>query len=223
STIHIVEGAVTNNVPQCQHAIISNNTVGPAGTPDGHWADGISLSCGNSTVSGNQITDATDGAIVVFGAPGSLIENNMVIASTRNLLGGINMVDYAPVNGNYSGTVVTNNTIDAQGALIKVGLAMGPEVWWCQSPAEINTGGTVTNNILEGAHMGYGYAVSGVSNWTVTGNVDNSTHVGTPNAGCGGNVSAPAGFQVDSTYTNSSMLQSQFVPATLFYLLGISD
>src|SRR5262249_37753828 len=67
STIHIFEGVAINGTPLCQNANISNNTIGPAGTPDGLWADGISLACGNSTVANNQITDATDGAIVVFG------------------------------------------------------------------------------------------------------------------------------------------------------------
>jgi parallel beta-helix repeat protein len=224
SSLHIIEGAVTNNIPQCQNATISNNTIMNAGTPfpAGPWADGISLSCGNTKVTNNTVTDATDGAIVVFGAPGSLIENNTVIAATKNLLGGINMVDYAPVNGNYNGTVVTNNTIDAKGALIHVAIGMGPSIWGCPTPT-INQGGTVTNNVLTGTHMGYGYAVNGVSNWTVTGNTDLSTHVGTPHPGCGGTVSAPTGFQVEAGGATSSTLQSQFMPALLHYILGITD
>lgn len=36
----------------------------------------------------NTITDATDGAIVIFGAPGTLVKNNTIIADTRVLLGG---------------------------------------------------------------------------------------------------------------------------------------
>lgn len=82
STIHIFEGRITDGVPQCQNANISDNTIGPAGTPDGNWADGISLACGNSIVANNTITDATDGAIVVFGAPGSVIQNNTIVAAT---------------------------------------------------------------------------------------------------------------------------------------------
>jgi hypothetical protein len=71
--------------------------------------------------------------------------------------------------------------------------------------------------------MGYGYAVNGVRNWTVTGNTDLSTHVGTPHGACGGTTSAPAGFQVEVGGATSSTLQSQFVPGLLRYVLGITE
>ncbi len=225
SDMHFIEGTVTNSVPQCQKATIQDNTIGPSGTaaPDAPgnntWADGISLACGNSMVQGNTIQDATDGGIVVFGAPGSTIQNNTIIAKSQLLFGGINMVDYAPMNGNYTGTVVTHNTIDAAGAFIKIGIAMGQQVWNCTTGT--NYGGTVTDNTLEGPYMGYGYAVNGVSNWTVTGNVDNSTHVGTQTAGgCFGSppASQPAGFQVEKA--TSSNLQPQFTSAVLTNALG---
>jgi parallel beta-helix repeat protein len=221
STLHLIEGVVTNSVPQCQGAKILNNTIGPAGTasPSGTWADGISLACGNSLVQGNTVQDATDGGIVVFGAPGSTIKNNTIVALTQTLLGGINMVDYAPMNGNYTGTTVTGNTIDARGAFIKVGIAMGPQVWGCGTGT--NNGGSVTGNTLQGQHMGYGYAVNGVSNWTVTGNTDNSKHVGVAGAGCGGATSAPAGFQVQSA--TSSTLQPGFQSAQLTYVLAVTE
>lgn len=220
STLHIHEGQVIGDIPECQNATITGNTIGPAGTSDaGRWADGISHACGNSTVMNNVVTDATDGAIVVFGAPGSVIANNTVIAANRTLLGGINMVDYAPVHGNYSGTLVTGNVIDAQSAFIKVGIAMGPDVWSC--PHTVNYGGTVTNNVIQGSHFGYGYAVNGVRDWTVTGNVDGSTHVGVVRGGCGGTPSPPGGFQVQSAL--SSTLQGEFTPASLTYVLGVSE
>jgi parallel beta-helix repeat protein len=220
STLHMIEGAVTNNTPQCQGAQILDNTIGPAGvdSPSGQWADGISLACGKSTVQGNTVQDATDGGIVVFGAPGSQVKNNTIVAKNRTLLGGINLVDYAPMNGNYNGTVVSGNTIDAQSAFIKVGIAMGAQVWGCGTGT--NFGATVTNNTLQGGHMGYGFAVNGVLDFTVTGNVDHSTHVGTPHAGCGGTTSAPAGFQVQAQ--QSSNLQSEFQSAQLTYVLGVA-
>lgn len=225
SDLHFIEGAVTNSVPQCQNATIQDNLIGPSGTaaPDQQgnstWADGISLACGNSMVQGNTIQDATDGGIVVFGAPGSTIQNNTIIARSQLLFGGINMVDYAPMNGNYTGTLVTHNTIDAAGAFIKIGIAMGQQAWNCLTGTDY--GGTVTDNTLEGSYMGYGYAIDGVSNWTVSGNVDNAAHVGTQTAGgCFGSPAAsqPAGFQVENA--TSSNLQSQFTSAVLDNALG---
>ena len=189
STIHIFEGVLN-----CTGAVITNNEIGPAGQPDGTWADGISLACRNSTVSSNVITDATDGAIVIFGAPGSLISANTIRAVSRTLLGGINMVDYNPFDGDYTGTQVTGNTIDAAGAQIQVAIAMGPLGWNCpgpQWPAGPNMNGSVTNNTLTGAFMGYGLVADGVANWTVSGNVANAIHSGVPSGGCGQTPAAP--------------------------------
>lgn len=222
STIHITEGTVTNSTPTCQTAKILNNTFAEAGTDaSGTWADGISLACGNSEVENNTVNDATDGGIVVFGAPGSTISGNTITALTENELGGINMVDYSPMNGNYTGTVVKNNVIDGKSALIKVGIAMGPQVWGCGTGT--NYGGTVTGNTVEGENVAYGYAVNGVTDWTVTGNTDSARHVGvTSSSGCGGATATPAAYLVDSA--TSSTLQSQFVSTTkLEYLLGVSE
>lgn len=219
SALHFYEGAVTDNVPGCQRASILDNQIGPAGHSDGSWADGISLACGTSLVQGNTVTDATDGAIVVFGAPGSTIRNNSIVSVSRQLLGGINMVDFAPVGGNYTGTVVKDNTIDARGDFIKVGIAMGPAIWNCSG--DIAYGATVTGNTLQGLNFGYGYAVNGVTNWTVTGNLDHARHVGSPGLGCSGGQPAPAGFQVQSATT--STLQPEFQQTQLQYLLGVSE
>ncbi|MCX4405980.1 MULTISPECIES: right-handed parallel beta-helix repeat-containing protein [unclassified Streptomyces] len=219
SGIHFAGGKIHDSTPTCQNGRIVGNTVGPSGSDKGRkWADGISLDCGHSLVENNTVTDATDGGIVIFGAPGSIIQHNTVTALTRTLLGGINMVDYFPTDGNYTGTVVRNNTVDAKGAFIKVGIAMGSQVWDC--PTKTVYGGTVKDNVLTGAHFGYGYAASGVRDWTVTGNKDEAQHVGVAGDGCGGHNSRPAGFQFDA---RSGNFQSDFRPSTLHYLLSVTE
>ena len=224
SALHMTEGLAGYDTPQCQNGRILNNTIGPAGTDEtGTWADGISLACGHTLVENNTITNATDGGIVIFGAAGSQVRNNTIIAQDRNMLAGIAMVDYGPMNGNYAGTTVTGNTIDAAGSLIKIAMPMGTLPTSCNS-TKVNVGGIVTGNTLQGRHMGYGFAVSGVKNWTVTGNVDRSTHVGYVS---GSNCSEmlppqPNGFQ--SAAVSGSTLQSEFVPAaSLNALLDISE
>ena len=133
SALQLIEGFSDSQT--CRNALVENNEIGPAGTSDNLlWADGISFTCTNSTVRNNVITDATDGGIVVFGAPGSVIEGNTIRAETRTLLGGINMVDDVAYDGNYTGTIVRNNVIDASGAVIRIGLGMGPRVWGCFPP-----------------------------------------------------------------------------------------
>ncbi|MDQ1726083.1 MAG: hypothetical protein QOK14_128 [Frankiaceae bacterium] len=229
STIHVMEGSVTNDVPQCQNARVLNNLIMSAGTnvPSGSWADGISLACGTSLVQGNTVIDATDGSIVIFGAAGSTVQNNTIIAQSRVMLGGINLVDYNPVHGNYTGTKVLNNTIDARGALIKIGVASGPGTWFCEPDTTVNHGATIQGNTLQGAHMGYGFAVRGVSQWTITGNTDNSTHTGVAGSMCGGgtqNPQAPGRFQYYAPAT-SATLQPEFQAVTGNYwgLLNVSE
>lgn len=198
SALHLIQGHPSPN-PPCTNALVENNEIGPAGSSNETWADGISLACTNTTVRDNLIVDATDGGIVIFGAPGSIIEGNTIRAETRTLLGGINMVDYNPYDGNYSGTIVRNNIIDAASAVIRIGLGMGTRVWGClPAVAENDTlyGGTVTGNTLLGANMQYGFAVDGVREWTAVDNIDEATHIGNPSVDCRGRVaSVPAGFQ----------------------------
>lgn len=214
SSLHLIEGGSDR---PCTDALIEENDVGPAGNSD-NWADGISLACTKSTVRNNRITDATDGGIVIFGAPGSIIEGNRITAQTRTLLGGINLVDYAPYDGNYSGTIVRNNTIDAAGAVIRIGLGMGQFVWGCFPSTDATPpfyGATVVNNTLQGDHMQYGYLVDGVKDWTVAENIDNAKHSGAPSQDCGGVLaSAPGGFQYDPARSEGNF-QAEFAAAHL--------
>jgi hypothetical protein len=199
---------------ECRGITVESSTFGPAGTADGRWADGISLACEDAEVTGNSIVDATDGGIVIFGATGSTVKDNTIIAKNRTLLGGINMVDYGndenAIHSDYSGTTVEGNTIDAEGALIKIALGMGPSVWnWCHHAGDRNRGGTVKNNTLEGDHMGYGFVVDGVTNWTVTGNADNSSHIGDPGTGCAGNkMPDPKGFLINRDRSEGTFQES---------------
>jgi len=124
SCLHVAEGSLN-----CNNATVQNNDIGPAGSDlFQQWADGISVACANSLIRNNMINNPTDGGIVLFGAPGTRVENNTIWVETvspkmfipfwlpdpeiqNTLLGGINMVDVAPWNGDYKGVVVTNNSI----------------------------------------------------------------------------------------------------------------
>lgn len=192
---------------------MENNYIHHAGeiSASGHnWADGISLSCLNSRVANNLIEEATDGAIVIFGSPGSTIEWNTIRNVTRNGIGGIAMVDTPQYRrtvvvggvsydvGDYSGTVVQYNTIEALTnycgefcfpTRFQIGIAMGPRTWFCNP---INGtmwvyGGTVRNNTINGNYYRHPAVIDGVLNWTVTGNTTNYSLFGASYASsCGG-------------------------------------
>lgn len=141
----------------------------------GRWADGLSVACRNTTITGNTITGATDGGIVLFGAPQSTVTGNTIISRDNTLLGGINMVDHGPFNGDYSGTLVSGNTLVTDNAMTKIGIAVGVLVWGSYNDTSFRTnGGTVKNNIFKsngnGGYFGYGVAVAGHDDADVSGN-----------------------------------------------------
>ena len=111
-----------------------------------------------------------------------------------------------------------------------VAVAMGPRVWMCMDDIrllhQLVWGGTVRNNILKGNQMRYGFAIDGVRNWTVLGNVDEALHHGEPISTCGGAVtSAPEGFQIDRTFA-TGVFQDEFVDAVVqraFYVGGQTE
>ncbi len=211
TTIQLFEG--------CTNALIENSEIGPSGA-----ASGMALACRSSVVRNNTITDVWGVGMTVFGAPGSLVEGNVIRAETRGLFGGIGMVDLIPYAGDYSGTQVRGNVIDAAGATIRVALPMGYRVWFCVDPNDPTDytlfGATVTGNVLRGAHMEYGFAVDGVRDWTVTGNQDLATHSGTPTGQCNGQVaSPPAGFQFYRARALGTF-QPEFADAIVEFAVG---
>ena len=74
SCLHIAEGGLL-----CNNVVIQNNDIGPCGSDTfQEWADGISVSCRSAIVRNNMVNNPTDGGIVLFGAPGTLVENNTI-------------------------------------------------------------------------------------------------------------------------------------------------
>jgi len=202
----------------CRGAVARNNWLGPAGRAEYVIADGISLECPNSVVENNTIIDTTDGGIVIFQSPGSLIANNTIRAENRIMFYGISMEDYFPLEGDFTGTRVTGNVIDAAGAMIRRGIGMGPYVGCAPEDenAPRSRGAIVTENTLMGDHMAYGFVVSGVEDWTLAGNVDLSTHLSPEREGdCfEGVADPPSGFQYNAV-TSSGTFQPEFEAAVL--------
>ena len=78
SCLHIAEGGL-----KCSNATVQNNDIGPCGTDTfGQWADGISVACATTNVRNNLVNTPTDGGIVLFGSPGTIVENNTIWVET---------------------------------------------------------------------------------------------------------------------------------------------
>jgi len=226
SCLHVAEGSLL-----CKNVVVQNNDIGPCGSDKfQQWADGISVSCRSAVVRNNEVTDATDGGVVLFGSPGTLVEYNTIRVINSTLLGGINMVDFLPWNGDYTGTIVQNNTImggfaansstspsqndgeNAGDAIIKIGLAIGPKTWFNNVfGSNVSYSGTVLNNNLTGA-FGYAVAVTSAQGFTVQGNTlfGNTSFIGSRGPNCSASDPTPPSgpFIVQSSDVTASNLQS---------------
>ena len=201
SAFHVTEGPGPSG---CSHASVHDDVIiGPAAARY-EWSDGISFACSASEVVDNTVTDASDGGIVVFGAPGTLVARNTVLAQHQEALGGINLVDRQPYDGDYTGTVVRDNTVRSDGAPMHIGIAQGWGAWFCaDEPHEYVTselhGASVLDNHLGGAQLIYGMVVSGVRDWTVTGNdVEPNRIAQAATTGCESKVADPTALLIQS-------------------------
>ncbi|KAL4247023.1 Right handed beta helix domain-containing protein [Abortiporus biennis] len=227
SCLHIAEGPFT-----CNNVTVQHNDIGPCGSDTfQEWADGISVSCRNSYVFNNTVNNPTDGGIVLFGSPGTVVVNNTVYVETQTLLGGINMVDYDPWQGDYTNTVVRDNIIlggfsteqpntgeqkgtNNEDVIIKIGIAIGPRTWFGDRYGNnVSQSGTVLNNRLSGA-FGYGIAMTSARNFTVENNVlfGNTSFIGArgPNCSTTDATPNPGPFVVDYNTTQQSTVQVDF-------------
>ncbi|KIK53276.1 hypothetical protein GYMLUDRAFT_49452 [Collybiopsis luxurians FD-317 M1] len=225
--LHITEGGLS-----CNNVTVQNNDVGPCGTDDfQQWADGLSISCQNAVVRNNMVKNPTDGGIVIFGSPGTQVYNNTIWVVNQTLLGGINMVDYDPWNGNYTNTVVYNNTIlggfsdekpeagesdgtSTDDVIIKLGIAIGPRTWFGDHYGNnVSSSGSVYNNRLSGA-FSYAIGMSSAFNFTVENNVlfGNTSFIGSrgPNCSTSDTTPTPAPFVLDQSTVSKSTTQTNF-------------
>ena len=226
STLKVHEGAT--------NILVEGNTILGAGVdPRGNgreageapfgWGDGISCAARNTTIRNNLIIDPTDVGIVLYGAPGSIAEDNVVACVSRESLGGINMVDAIPhyslnddhTLADYRGVVVRGNLIDAFGARIHIALPMGGPPWTPNSKGKILTGAKVHGNMISGGAAAYGYVVNGVDRFEVYDNKSTAVYSG---IGEGLNAKtppdAPGPFLYDPEGVTNSKLQPEFKPCT---------
>jgi hypothetical protein len=221
--IHIREG----DKMSCTGAVIEKNEFGPIGeeydaakdgpdpenSPLGRpLADGISIACRDSFVRDNTFIDNTDAAIVVYCSPGTLVQSNRITAKTLSAMAGILLVDATPFDGDYTGTMVRSNIIDAASRMIRVGIGIGPPAW-SDDIDSVLSGGSVIGNGIRGSYMGYGMTAAGLKGWTITDNWDEATHVGVRSERCFDDLinPDPVAFLQDSALIKDTTIQPGFL------------
>ncbi|MCD6288533.1 MAG: right-handed parallel beta-helix repeat-containing protein [Candidatus Hydrogenedentes bacterium] len=233
ATLKVHEGA---NGVLVENNIFLGAGVGPRGNGrEEHevpfnWGDCISCAARNTMIRNNLIIDPTDVGIVLYGAPGSTVKDNVVSSISRESLGGINLVDpleyYAldkdKTRFDYRGVLIKDNLIDANGARIHIALPMGAPQWAPKNIGKILVGATIQDNTITGGAAAYGYIVNTVDDFTVTGNVSTALY-----SGIGEGVNSkrppdePGPFLYDPATTTNSTLQEEFKPCerNLLHLL----
>ena len=96
------------------------------------WGDAISCAARDSMIRNNLIIDPTDVGVVLYGAPGTIVKDNVIASISRESLGGINLVDgldYYAIDKDktlfdYRGVKIADNYIDAFGARIHMHLSL---------------------------------------------------------------------------------------------------
>jgi hypothetical protein len=142
------------------------------------WADGLTIACENATIENNEIVDASDVPIVVFGAPPttqvSVVRNNRILNVGNSAYGGLGF-DAWKDGGllvSFNGARIENNLIwSGPSVHYDIGLAVGTRPWFGNSSNK-GSGAAMVNNTsgISKINVDLGISVSGMLNATVTGN-----------------------------------------------------
>ena len=191
------------------------------------WGDGITCAAKDAVISNNIIIDATDVGVVLFGAPGTSVKNNVIASISRECLGGINIVDglYCyeldkietmlegpDATRKYDYSVdVRHNLIDARGARIHVSVPMGACVWKPRSvPDKLFVGGKIKYNEISGDASAYGFVISDVDNFEVLENKSTGKFSGYADGLRSVLCDDPSGFICDFKTVKNSKIQKEF-------------
>lgn len=175
---------------RCSGEVVSNNliTAYASGHYDNDWSDGIANTCEDATISGNQVVDATDVAIVVYKntvdtTQTSVVKGNQVLSAGNSAFGGLGL---DPLYGDaatfdFTGAAITGNTMwSGPDTSFEIGIANGTRAWFAGTyPTNTGTGGSITGNTTGSltARVATGVATGGMLDTTVSGNTMSFAHV----------------------------------------------
>ena len=221
--IHMHEGGqeivVKDNFVFSVGTDIRGNGRSPFEKPFG-WGDGISTASRDTIIMNNLIYDTTDEGIMVQGGPGTKVKGNVIVALSREMLGGIALIDpfkYYELDAkkrtyDYRDVVIEDNLILAEGSRIHTGIPMGGAAWNPRFGDTILLGACVRNNHISGPAAGYGYVANGIDGFEIMGNTSDATYSGLGDGLPGNQPDAPMAFMYDPGNVGSSDLQKEFVP-----------
>jgi hypothetical protein len=156
------------------------------------WTDGIADNCEGATISGNQVVDASDVAIVVYRntqdtPQKSVVTGNAVLSAGNSMYGGLGFDPlYRPASEaaqtySFAGASIDHNTLwSGPDTHFDIGITDGSRAWFAGTyTADFGTGASVTNNTTgsQRARVQIGVGVNGMLDTTVSGNTMTFTHI----------------------------------------------
>ncbi|MGH7485621.1 MAG: hypothetical protein ACREMY_08475, partial [bacterium] len=182
----------------CPEATVSENLV-TAYSSDHYrknsWTDGISATCENTAISGNEIVDATDVAIVLYRsapetgpqiAQKSIVKGNRILSAGNSAYGAV-IEDPLFIKAgqklrtmDFTGASVTGNTLwTSPNTHFDIGLGAGTREWFGAN-SHTGRGGAITGNTTGTltARVQTGIAVDGMLDADIRENTTSWQHAG---------------------------------------------
>ncbi|EPX55217.1 hypothetical protein D187_009424 [Cystobacter fuscus DSM 2262] len=139
------DGTITNSVFRSN----GQNSV------PGMWADGLTIHFSDrATVTHNTFVDNSDVALILGGGQNAVVTHNRISQPGQVAFAGLMLDNFnTPAWGNFTGAVVSGNTIDCSAARnCHFGIEIGPHPWYLP-PTNIQ-GGDVHGNSVSSARQG---------------------------------------------------------------------
>lgn len=183
-----------DNYP-CKNLAVTNNLITAYSSNNydqDTWTDGISVTCGSTNVTGNQIVDTSDVGIVLYRASGtehpvqqaSQVHRNVILSAGNSMYGGIGADPLYVSSGqhiqthDFTGSDISGNTIwTSPNTHFDIGLAAGTRPWFGRN-TNTGVGASFTGNTTgrAGARVETGIAVSAMDKATVSDNAMSWLH-----------------------------------------------
>jgi hypothetical protein len=137
-------------------ATVSNNIVRNNGqnSQNNMWADGLTIHYSDrATVTGNTLIDNSDVALILGGGRNAYVANNSIRQPGQVTFAGLMLDNFnGSTHGDFTGAVVTQNTIDCGASRnCHFGINLGPHAWYLSANI---LGGSVYGNTVTNARQG---------------------------------------------------------------------
>lgn len=135
--------------------------------PGGPWADGITLGrCDGGHLHDSWILENTDVGLMFFRGVNCLIDNNLIRQLNRRAFSAFTVGSDLD-NSDFTGTVVTGNTVEVGYDRATTGINVGPHI--ANGNVTVFNVGSIRNNSISGAVVNL--VVDGISSGEVRDNV----------------------------------------------------